>query len=734
MRLILISILFSVFVTQPLTSQKDITVEAIWRDYAFIPNAVPGFNFLNDGRHYTRLEDNVIKKYDITSGKLVSEIFSGEEIKGKLGFEGEIEDYSFNHDETMLLIESENESIYRRSYVAKYHIYDMKSDKLHALYEEGMVMNATFSPDSKMVAYVFDNNLYYYDLESEITLPITFDGEKNEVINGVTDWVYEEELSFVKAFWWSPDSKKIAYLRFDESDVREFTMTLYKDELYPEYQTFKYPKVGEKNAEVSAHMYSLDTEESAPVDIGDLSDTYIPRVKWTKDASKVCIYKMNRHQNHVELILVDTNNGTKETLLSEKNKYYIDITDDLTFLNDGAHFIWTSEKTGYNHIYLYDMEGNEVQALTKGAYDVTSFYGVDEPRNIVYYQSAEISPLDRQVYSVKLDGSGKKKITKEAGTNRASFSSTFDYYTLNHSTANKVNSYKVLDRKNNLVRNLEDNKGYAMKQQIHGVTPVEFFQFTTTEGVDLNGWMIKPKDFDPAKKYPVFMTQYSGPGSQQVTDSWKGMNYWWYQMLAQQGYIVACVDPRGTGARGEEFKKMTYLELGKYETIDQIEAGKYLASLNYTDPGRIGIFGWSYGGYMSSLAILKGNDVFSAAIAVAPVTSWKWYDTIYTERYMRTLAENESGYRNNSPIYFADRLRGKYLLVHGGADDNVHLQNSMEMSRALIDANKQFDTYIYPNKNHGIGGGTSRMHLYNKMTNFLNENLKNGKGLNELKP
>ncbi len=734
MKRLIIGLFFIMVAQVIMDAQKNISVEDIWRDYKFIAKSVPGFNFLNDGRHYTRLEDNTIKKYDITTGEYVSDLFSGEEIKGDLGFEGEIEDYSFNHDETKILIESENESIYRRSYLAKYHIYDMKADKLHALYEEGKVMNATFSPDASKVAYVFENNLYYYDLADEMTLPITFDGEKNSIINGITDWVYEEELSFVKSFWWSPDSKKLVYLRFDETEVPEFMMTLYNDGLYPEYEKFKYPKVGEKNAKISAHLFELGEGESKPIDIGNLDDMYIPRVKWTKDPDEVCIYKMNRHQNHLELFLVNTENGSSRVLLDEKNKYYIDITDDHTFLNDGKHFVWTSEKSGYNHIYLYDMNGKEVNAITSGDYDVTSFYGLDEKKGLIYYQSAEVSPLERHVYSVKLNGKNKKKITKEAGTNRASFNNTFDYYTLNHSSVNKVNSYNVYNSKHKLVRKLEDNKAYASLQEEYNVQPVEFFEFKTSEDVTLNGWMIKPADFDPAKKYPVFMTQYSGPGSQQVTDSWKGMNYWWYQMLAQQGYLVACVDPRGTGARGEEFKKMTYLQLGKYETIDQIEAGKFLGALPYTNPAKIGIFGWSYGGYMSSLAILKGNDVFSVAIAVAPVTSWKWYDTIYTERFMRTLAENESGYAENSPIYFADRLKGKYLLVHGGADDNVHLQNSMEMSRALIEANKQYDTYIYPNKNHGIFGGTSRMHLYNKMTNFLEENLKNGEGLQEVKP
>jgi len=729
-----LSILILSLLANTVIGQREISVKAIWQDYEFITKRVPGFNFLNDGRHYTRLEDGIIKKYDITTGAHVSDIFDASEITGQLGFEGDIDKYSFNHDETKILIESEKESIYRRSYLAKYHVYDLATKKLQALYEEGKVMNATFSPDASKVAYAFENNLYYYDLESEITLPITFDGESNKIINGTTDWVYEEELSFVKAFWWSPDGQRIIYMRFDESQVPEFTMTRYVDSLYPLYERFKYPKVGEKNADVSVHIYDMNTEEAALIDMGDLSEMYIPRIKWTQDPNQVVIYKLNRHQNHLQLHLLDVSQGSSRVLLDEKNEYYIDITDDLTFLKDGEHFIWSSEKSGFNHIYLYNIDGTQVNSITSGDYDVTSFYGVDEARSHVYYQSAEISPLERHVYRVDLDGRNNSRITRSSGTNTASFSGTFDYYTLSHSSINQAAKYEVFDRRGRTVRVLEDNMGINDLQTEYGTQPMEFFQFTTSEDVELNGWMIKPKDFDPTKKYPVFMTQYSGPGSQQVTDSWKGMNYWWYQMLAQQGYLVACVDPRGTGARGQEFKKMTYLQLGKYETMDQIEAAKYLGSLPYTDAQKIGIFGWSYGGYMSSLAILKGNDVFSTAIAVAPVTSWKWYDTIYTERYMRTLKENEQGYRDNSPIYFADRLRGKYLLVHGGTDDNVHLQNSMEMSRALIEANKQYDTYIYPNNHHGISGKNARMHLYTKMTNFLHENLKNGPGLQDIRP
>ncbi len=706
-------------------SQQTITLEAIWKDNTFATKSVPGFNFLKDGRHYTRIVDNVIKKYDITTGASVADLFDATQIKGQLGFEGKLDGYTFSEDETKILITSETTSIYRRSYKAKYHIYDLTAKKLYAIYEEGKVMNATFSPDASKVAYVLENNLYYLDLATGITLPVTDDGEKNSIINGVSDWVYEEEFSIVKTFWWSPDGQRIAYLKFDETEVPEFSMTYYKDEVYPEYYTFKYPKVGEKNAVVSAHIYELATESSLELDLGELDEIYIPRVYWTQDPTKVCLIKLNRHQNHLQLLLLNAKSGISTLLLEERNKYYIDITDDLVFLKDGKHFIWTSEKSGYQHIYKYDLSGKEKCAITQGDYDVTAFYGIDELNGKIYYQAAEESPLSRHIYEVDDNGKKKQKLTRQSGWNGAQWSGTFDYFTLQHSDANKAPSYRVMNRGGQLIREIEGNAKNADLQKTYDAQPLEFFEFSTSEGVQLNGWMIKPANFDPTKKHPVFMTQYSGPGSQQVTDNWKGPNYWWYQMLAQKGFIIACVDPRGTGARGEEFKKMTYLQLGKYETIDQIEAAKYLTKQPYVDPNRIGIYGWSYGGYMSSLCILKGNDVFKAAIAVAPVTNWKWYDTVYTERYMRTSKENDQGYRDNSPVYFADRLKGNYLLMHGVTDDNVHLQNTMEMTNALINANKQFDTYVYPNRNHGISSGNARLHLYTKMNTFLMDKLMN---------
>ncbi len=706
-------------------AQKDITLEDIWKTYSFSTKSVPGFNFMKDGRHYTRRNANAIAMYDLTTGEQKEELFNASNYKNE-DFSGNLSSYSFSSDESKIMIKSETEQIYRRSSRAFFHVFDRKSKTMTAVNPDSKVQYATLSPDAKKVAFVKNNNLYYLDLESKETTAITTDGEINAIINGSTDWVYEEEFAFVKAFEWSVDSRKVAFIRFDEREVPEFTMTMHKGDLYPEYITWKYPKVGEKNADVSVHIYDLNKNKTVQVDLGPMDDMYVPRIKWTNNPKNLCVFRMNRHQNELQLLLADARNGRTSLLLQEKNQYYIDITDDLTFLKNGKEFVWTSERDGYNHIYLYDMKGKLKKQLTQGAYDVTSFYGVDEKNKRIYYQAAKTSPLVKDVYSMNLKGKKEEKLSQAPGTTRAQFSSTFDYNVLSHSALNSPATYKVYDREQNLVRVIEDNSRVAQLQKDYGTLPVEFFSFKTSEGIGLNGWMIKPKDFSSSGKYPVFMTQYSGPGSQQVTDAWKGTNYWWYQMLAQKGYVVACVDPRGTGARGEEFKKMTYLELGKYETIDQIEAAKYLGSLPYTDESKIGIFGWSYGGYMSSLCILKGNDVFKAAIAVAPVTSWKWYDTIYTERYMRTLKENESGYNDNSPIYFADRLRGNYLLVHGDGDDNVHYQHTVEMSNALISANKQFDTYVYPNRNHGIYGDNARLHLYTKMTNFLEDKLKGG--------
>ena len=721
-RLFLYVLVFSF--SYAIQAQKAITLENIYSKSGYRTKSVPGFSFLKDGRHYTIVKDGDIKMMDVTTGSLKETIFEGGKHTGKSGFSGDFENYLFSDDESKILLESEEEAIYRHSYKAKCHVFDRKSGSMSEVYPYGKIVNPMLSPDGEKVAFVFNNNLYYKNLKNNNITQITTDGFKNKIINGMCDWVYEEEFGFTRAFYWSPDSKKIAFIRFDESLVPEYSMQLYTDSLYPVNVTFKYPKVGEKNADVSALVYDISQGKSYKTDLADMKDMYIPRVKWTNDPEKLCIFKLNRHQNELKLYIWDTKKKSASTLIEEKNKYYIDITDDLTFMKDGKHFVWSSEKDGYNQLFLHTMDGKQVTKLTQGNFDVSAFYGVDEKNKKVYFQASEKSPMQKHVFSVDMDGKNQTNLTPTlAGTNKASFSPTFEYFSNTFSTINTAPTYTVHEKYGKKVRTIEDNILYGKIQEEYGVAPIEFFTFTTSENVKLNGWMLKPANFTATRKYPVFMTQYSGPGSQSVTDSWRGAEYWWNQMLAQAGYIVVCVDGRGTGGRGEEFKKMTYLQLGHYETLDQIETAKYLGGQPYVEKTRIGIFGWSYGGYMSSLCILKGNDVFKAAIAVAPVTNWKWYDSVYTERYMRTTTENENGYENNSPVYFADKLKGNYLLIHGMADDNVHFQNSVEMANALIKANKQFDTYYYPNRNHGIYGDNATIHLYTKMTNFIYEKL-----------
>ena len=718
----LVFLFFTLFlVSNTNIAQKEITLEDIWSKGTFRAKSVPGFNFLNDGKHYSVSEGTKIKQYDLTTGKFVKDIIDVSMLneKGiKEGFEG----YQFSEDEQKIIFTTESQNIYRRSSVGYNYIVNRANNTVTPVFPEGKHRDVSLSPDGNKVAFCYNNNLYFKDLQSGKTTQITKDGIKNSIINGTTDWVYEEEFEFTKFYQWSTDGKTIAFVRSDESNVPEFTMTHFKGGLYPDYESFKYPKVGEKNSEVQLFLYQLDKKKLVKVDLGTNFE-YIPRLKWTNDASKCCVYKMNRFQNELELLLVDAKTGKTSTLLKETNSKYIEINDDLTFLKDNKRFIWSSEKEGFRHLYLYDMTGKLIKQITKGDWEFTNYYGFDEPKNLLYYQSTEISPLQRNVYEINIETGEKKILTPRLGTNDVQFSPSFDYFVNTYSNINTPTEIGVYDRAGKEVRIIEQNKELAQKAKDYGFEKVEFFKFKTSDNTELNGYMIKPANFDPTKKYPVFMNLYGGPGSQQVLDKWSGGDRYWYQMMADKGYIIACVDNRGTGGRGEAFKKCTYLELGKLETADQIEAAKYLGNLPFADKNRIGIFGWSYGGFMSSSCLFKGNDVFKAAISVAPVTSWRWYDNIYTERYMQTEKTNPNGYKDNSPVNFADKLKGNLLLVHGMGDDNVHFQNAAELVNALVKANKQFDTYYYPNRNHGIYGGNTRLHLYTKMTNFLLEKL-----------
>ena len=705
----------------PVFSQKDITVRQIWQDYTFYDEPLPKINFLKDGKHYTIVDWNKIKQCELQSGAINKVIFDASEVRDNPEFSGRFEDYVFSEDENKILIKTQTESIYRRSTRANFFVWDRKKEKLIGVSSVGKQRYATFSPSAEKVAFVRGNNLFYKDLKSEKEVQITKDGKHNEIINGASDWVYEEEFRLSKAFEWSPDGKKIAFLKFNETEVKEFTMQVFRGGMYPENVSFKYPKVGEKNAEVEVYIYDLEKKKTTKVAIETSSDVYIPKILWTQNADVLCIMKLSRHQNEMQLLLANAEDGSVQTLLKEENKYYIDIDNHLTFLPDGKHFLMTSEESGINSIYLYNLNGEEVKQLTEN--EVTKVYGFDKKRKEIFFQAITKTPFERQVYSMDQHGKNLKELAPNNGTNNAQFSSDFEHFINTHSTINTPPKYTLHNRNGKIVRVLSNNSAIQQLQDDYAVQPFEFFQFSNSDGVKLNGWQIKPLNFDSQKQYPVLMYVYGGPGSQTVLDEYGGQNYWWFQMLAQKGYIVVSIDNRGTGGRGEIFKKMTYQQLGKYETIDQIDGAKYLAGLPYTDESRIGIFGWSYGGFVSLLSLFKGADVFKTAIAVAPVTNWKWYDSVFTERYMRTVEENPQGYDENSPIHFVHEMKGNLLLIHGMADDNVHFQNTVELTNALINADKQFDTYFYPNRNHSIYGSNARHHLYVKMTNFLLEKL-----------
>ncbi len=699
-------------------SNPKITLEDIWKKYTFNSESIYGLRSMNNGLFYTTLDNEIeINKYSYKTGKKISTILHLNELDtSKIK---RLRDYEFSDDESKILIYINRERIYRHSFTANYFVWDIKFKKLYEVSDRGKQQLATLSPDGSKVTFVRNNNLYIKDLQSGKEKAITTDGKFNEIINGAPDWVYEEEFSFSRAFAWSPDGKKIAYYKFNETGVKQFGMTMFY-ELYPENRQWKYPKAGEDNSIVSIHIYDLESELTTLMDTGEETNQYIPRISWTNNSELLSIQRLNRLQNKLDLILTNSSTGESKVIFTDSNKYYVDITDYVTFLENNKYFIYVGEMDGYNHIYLYDINGILVRQITKGKWDVTDFMGYDEKNKIFYYASVEESPLRRYVYSIDFNGNNKTKLSCSTGTNRAEFSKGFKYYINYFSNSTTPDYVSLHNSKGKLIRVLEDNKALKDTLMHYNYSTKEFFTFETSEGVKLTGYMIKPYHFEETFKYPVFMTQYSGPNSQSASDSW---NFNWEQYLAQEGYIVVCVDGRGTGARGEEFRKMTYLQLGKYETIDQIEVAKYLGSLKYVDKERIGIFGWSYGGFMTLLCMTIGADYFKTGISVAPPTSWRYYDNIYSERFMRTPQENSKGYEDSSPITYVDKLKGNLLIIHGGGDDNVHLQNSMMIIDALIQANKQFDMMIYPNKNHSIKGGNTRYHLYSKMVDYIKENL-----------
>lgn len=706
-------------------SQEKLSVEKIWKYYEFFGKSVNGFSSMKDGNYFSKVSKingkQAITKHEFANYSGEGDMIVSPEMLNYNGSDLKVDDYFFNEDESKVLIATNTEGIYRHSFNAVFYLVDLKTKAIQPLDEERQPQTlAEYSPDGTKVSYIFENNLYVKDLTNGEVSQITKDGERNKIINGTTDWVYEEEFAIIKGYGWSPDSKYIAYLRFDESEVKEFTMSYYYN-LYPDLYTFKYPKAGEDNSKVTLNVYGLDANKSTEVDLG--SYEYIPRLKWSGTSNKLIVQTMNRHQNDLKYHLVEpTSNGiNSKVFFEEKSETYIDIDDNLLILKDGNTILRTSEANGYNHIYKLSFDGKSTQ-ITSGEWDVIEFLGIDDANKTIFYTSAENGPIHKSIYKISITGKKKTLISSEKGYNDAEFSNGMKYFIKHYSNANTPTKHVLCDNNGRELTILEDNMDLIEKLNKYDLGKKEFVTFKGHE-LQLNGWMIKPANFDPSKKYPVYINIYGGPGANTVQDSWGSVNYMYHQLLAQNGYIVVSVDPRGTMYRGSKFKKSTYLQLGKLETEDFIAVAKELQSYDYVDPERIGIMGWSYGGFMTSLAMTKGADVFKMGIAVAPVTNWRYYDNIYTERFMRTPQENADGYDQNSPINFVEKLKGKYLLIHGSGDDNVHYQNTMEMINALVEADKQFDLFIYPNKNHGIYGGNTRNHLFNMMFQFTLENL-----------
>lgn len=732
--------------------KQNITLEDIWTKRTFSPRGIGGIRSMADGEHYLSMTRIGITKYKYATGEKVEDIclFGGPDMQKKVKPLPPMESYAMSQDEQRILLSAGFEPLYRHSGVSDYYIYDVQAKTFTKISNTGKQRLTTLSPDGTKVAFVRDNNLYWMDLATLEEHAITTDGRMNEIINGTTDWVYEEEFAITQGFRWSPDSKKIAYMRFDESKVKEYNMQMW-GELYPEEYRYKYPKAGEDNSVVTLHVYHLDNPRQFTPGTSYLNTEYmkyweyIPRFQWA-NADTLAVMLMNRLQNHMQIVIFGTNEGDNKftCIYDEQDKAYVEVPDTWQFITVGKgkkakeQMLITSERDGYRHIYLYDMQGNMVKQVTSGNWEVCDVPGIDVKNQRLYYTSREHHPTQKSLFVIGFDGKKKQclndvtrnvKNTEDRyvlGTYNATFSNGCKYYIRTYSTANDAPLYTLHDANGKLIKVLEDNQELNRKMKAEYETYRKTFgSFTTSIGTQLNYYTIKPKNFDQNKRYPVLIYVYGGPGNQQVTDSYGYSDYYWYHMLAEKGYVVFCFDGRGTGGRGAQFKKQTYGDLGRMECEDAIEAARWLGQQSWVDKDRIGIWGWSFGGYLSTLSLLKGNDVFKMAIAVAPVMNWRYYDNIYTERFLALPKDNAKGYDDNSPLNFADRLQGNYLLIHGTGDDNVHFQNSAEMVEALENAGKQFEFRIYPNKNHSIydATGNTRLNLYQLMTDFIKRKL-----------
>ena len=703
---------------------QTLTLEDVFVKGTLRSGGVSGFQPMPTSDFYTVTTKTTIDKHNFATGEYVTTILS-DDILTSLSDDvfniSEVYSYAFSTNEDKILLATEVEYIYRRTSKGFYYVYDIKANRLIPVSDEakGKISFATFSDNGEKVAFVRNLNLFYLDLKTGKETQITFDGKENHILNGLPDWVYEEELDIAKTFFWSPNGNYLAYMRFDESNVKEFSMTMWGD-LYPEEYKYKYPKAGENNSSVEIYVYNTETNKKSKIDIKANEEVYYPRLYWLSNSTDLMVLQLNRLQNRLEFVKYNVLNHNYSIVFTDTNLYWLNVTNNYFFLSNNNSMLLTSERNGFNHIYLVDFNGN-IKQITSGNWEVASIEYVNYKTKQIYYLSNEYDRLGRDLYVVDFSGKKKNRLSKGEGWNTVSFSATGNYYRNTYSTPTQPHYYTINDNKGNELRILQNNERLKEKMQEYNCVYTEFFQFTTTEGVTMDGWMMKPADFNPTKKYPVLVYTYGGPGSVEVN---KNFNIEaWYQYLTQHGYIVACADGRGSGGRGDAFKKVIYKQMGKYESDDQIAFAKYLKTIPYINPDRIGIWGWSFGGYLSALSLFKGDDAFAMAIAVAPVTNWRYYDNIYTERFQRTPQENPNGYDENSPMFWADKLQGKFLLVHGTADDNVHFQNSIDLVTALNNAGKQYEMFFYPNKNHNISGGNTRLHLYTLLSEFIFKNL-----------
>ena len=690
---------------------QEITLDKIYSGY-YRGKGINGISSMKNGENYAVIESDGIAKYAYKNTQKIGLIVPGQ-----------FENYIFSNDESKILLQKESQPIYRHSFLGKFDVKDLNTGKIIALNNGDFVQEPRFSPDATKVAFIANNNLYYQDLKTGDIVQFTKDGEKNKVINGLADWVYEEEFGHARQYEWTKNSNAIVFVKSNETEVPVMHIPIYENNLYPIDWQYKYPKAGEKNSVVSAHLYQLDKRKVINLDLSNFKKYYIPNVIQTSNSDEIILITSERTQNASDILKVDTQTGAIKKLFTETDEKWIE-TDNVTleFLEDNS-FIWGSERDGNRHLYWYNADGSLKKQITKGSWEVTDYYGYNPKTMDVFLQTTQNGSINKVVSKVNIKSGKSTIISNPQGNNTANFSKNYQYFIETSSSAKKPNTFVLKDNSGKTLQELQNNNDQLKRLENDNFVSKEYFTIPNEAGDQMNAWIIKPKNFDPNKKYPLFMFQYSGPGSQQVSNSWDMGNGLWFNHLVQKGYVVACVDGRGTGYRGTKYKKVTYKNLGKYEIEDQIAAAKWLGKQSYIDKERIGIFGWSFGGYMASLAMTKGADVFKMGIAVAPVTNWRYYDSVYTERFMLTPQENPAGYDDNSPTSYAKLLKGKFLLIHGTADDNVHFQNALIFSEALIQNKKQFDFMAYLDKNHGIYGGQTRPQLYQKMTDFILENL-----------